>query len=1172
MQSNLFRYLKTLLSKTKKPFILAIFVLSVVLSVTSITNAQSFTNADLELKYDNFINLFTTTTDTKVVSGISAIKPNKFLDKDGVNGFVFNVNVGIDTSKKNAEWHWDRTQTGSGDKFLIQICDPSNKCWLESLTVEEKKSSSDVFAYRLFKKIGNTYVDRTSAAYTLFDGTSRAYKYDRATNTVSTLTSLPVMIPGSTITATLWYCASDDGEDPDEDGRGAKNLYDTNSLTDQRVTKFGTLCDGNTVTEGTYFRIGTPQTYTIPKDQDTLNKEFTAGEQNKQGLSSGSTDTSGDTNLPVCSIDPISKGSIVGCLAQLAYYGIYTPISWVAGLFGTLFDFFIGFSVSDETYRMGFAVTGWKLVRDIANIFFIIIMIYTGFSAVFSFGGAGGQSMKRIIPFLIINALIINFSLFATRTVIDISNITARVFYSRMIVCDGACEENVPGTSIPRNVKRSPLGGHWPLSEKIVASFDPQKMFSTSVLNPKEAAPANSASDPLQNSTSGAKVIEAQAQAKGFDRNSTEYAGYFAVVSIIAAIIMGFIGIMFFKVMFIFVGRVMGLYMAMIFSPFAFLTLNGAGGAVISNKMDLFEWKSWSKDLFGYAALAPVFTFMLYIVYSFLNTDMVKEIGLKDPTGGFFGTVLLIAVPMIIIYFLIDMCAQTAKKFSGKFGDMAQKTITGALGTVAGGALGVAGGAAAFLGTGLGARAGKAIGSSGVGSWAANNADSNRAARFFNNTLSKTQTGSWDFRNTKLNGLVGKGINTATGGQVTLKDTISNRVGLQTDKFKDGAVGRMKAREKEIKNEIENKVQYAHLSDDRAKEVWERHQNKKVKEQAVKDHAYETNIEYKAVTDKVDSEKKDLKKKREEIAEAKRTLVTQSSTLTTDQKTVLNTTITNSTKDVDKILKTLAEAKATQAAQLGTTKATLNENDPAYQAKVTAATKDRKEKDLTTYGEIKNTGDLTNAMRRDYVEDKRNNSLWMKDGEQRTGMGGIGLGAGAAGMLAGLSTAVGLGASYVIADRIKFEQEAFDNATKDYIKDYGKKKGKESKTEVLRKKTLEYEETLRKSIVANKAKNNITSTDDEIKEEIKNMDNDKKDEHITEYMSDLEADVSITTADFKNAEEAYRKNKDVTTESLFKQASKKKKQAEDTLSKAKNAKIEKDKAEAEVQKEKNTPK
>lgn len=459
--------------------------------------------------------------------------------------------------------------------------------------------------------------------------------------------------------ASIWYCAKKSGDDIDP--TGAYAVHDPN------IQQFGSFCGG-----GSYFKVADmpgqitpPQTLT---DATTQAAGATNADQTKNSI--------GNTlNLPECGIgitipgQGTPSGTINGCAAQLAY-GFYELVAWIAGLFGQLFDFFIGFSVSSATYSYPFVVTGWKVVRDISNVFFIIIMVYAGFSAVFDIKAT---SMKKVLPAIIINAVLINFSLFATRVAIDLSNVTARMFYSRMLVCDQTTISANQGVCPPAQAQRS-LGGYWPLSEKIVSAFNPQQMFQNSTLiDPRYQQGQATSTAVTFNSQNAGNTSTVS--------NAREYANYFMIVSVIASVIMICVGIMFFDVTFLFLGRIVGLYLCMIFSPFAFLT---RGGIPLVGEIKSLKWGDWVKELSNYAILAPLFIFFLYIIYSFLSTDFVTQIGLSASNShGFFETLLTIAIPMLIIFFMVRQASKLAKGYAGDVGSAFQGFVDKTIGNLA---------------------------------------------------------------------------------------------------------------------------------------------------------------------------------------------------------------------------------------------------------------------------------------------------------------------------------------------------------------------------------------------------------------------------------------------------------------------------------------------------------
>lgn len=597
------------------------------------------------------------------------------------------------------------------------------------------------------------------------------------------------------IDADLWYCGGESGNGVDVDGRDAPKsdrveyfttdgnwkedddgLYDP-SQNNNGVTyvprtggiKYNrTLCGAESA-----FKIGDTIQIVLPSSKEE------AVDQTKEEVNSGvlSTQYTGSV-MPQCHIlngwGP-GSGSFLACISNTFYYLVFQPIAWFAWLMGQIFDFFIGYSLSDEAYRHVFVQTGWQLVRDISNIFFILIMVWSGLMAVFK---TSNVSYKKVIPTLIINALIINFSLFATRVVIDISNITARLFYDRINVCEtndtGECS-NLSGP-----------GGFKSVSASIVSSFNPQRILQNSnILNvpsepdfdpdPDKDTVANSTENPTGDfnsvQTTGTK------NAAGMSRTSTEYAAYFGLITLIMVMVAFGTAMMFWKTAFMFVGRVIGLYVAMIFSPFAFLSRDKV--PLVGNIPGI-NYSSWMKDLINYTLLAPIFVFFLYIINAFLKADFIQGLGLQQNTSNFFEAALYVVIPMLIIYGLISRGVGIAKNLAGTYGNMAQEFMGKAAGVVVGGALGIATGGTAVAGRNIIGRLGTRLASSqslqnassrgGIrgaladrvirsGSYLSRSNYDARNVRFINNRLREVGA-----TNTRIGGLLGTNQSDTAGG------------------------------------------------------------------------------------------------------------------------------------------------------------------------------------------------------------------------------------------------------------------------------------------------------------------------------------------------------------------------------------------------------------------------
>jgi hypothetical protein len=104
------------------------------------------------------------------------------------------------------------------------------------------------------------------------------------------------------------------------------------------------------------------------------------------------------------------------------FFGFFV---WIGG---SLLDYAIQYFVVDfgQQFRdngFGFAVNSlWTVVRDLFNLTFIFALVYIGFKLIL---GGDDSGAKRAIVNLIIAALLVNFSLFFTKAIIDFTNITA---------------------------------------------------------------------------------------------------------------------------------------------------------------------------------------------------------------------------------------------------------------------------------------------------------------------------------------------------------------------------------------------------------------------------------------------------------------------------------------------------------------------------------------------------------------------------------------------------------------------------------------------------------------------------------------------------------------------------------------------------------------------------
>ncbi len=114
-------------------------------------------------------------------------------------------------------------------------------------------------------------------------------------------------------------------------------------------------------------------------------------------------------------------------------YLILTVCAYILGIAGYLLNLAVDFTILKMKVNIS-TITGiniaWKTIRDVANMMFIFVLLYAGISTIIN--GSGGQTGKMLRN-VIIAALLINFSLFFTKIMIDASNVITIGFYNGIV-------------------------------------------------------------------------------------------------------------------------------------------------------------------------------------------------------------------------------------------------------------------------------------------------------------------------------------------------------------------------------------------------------------------------------------------------------------------------------------------------------------------------------------------------------------------------------------------------------------------------------------------------------------------------------------------------------------------------------------------------------------------
>ncbi|MFA6050478.1 MAG: hypothetical protein WC761_04760 [Candidatus Paceibacterota bacterium] len=269
----------------------------------------------------------------------------------------------------------------------------------------------------------------------------------------------------------------------------------------------------------------------------------------------------------------ITRGlDLMNCISQFLYLVLWL-VSFVVSLVGSVFDF-----VFDKTVRniattlkdLTVIQTGWTVIRDLCNIFFIFILLWLGISTIL---GLNEHGVKHGLSRLIVAAILINFSLLFTQVVIDVPNMIAVTIYDK--VTDGGGWAN---------------GGRG-LGSALFKIVDPEGI-------------GNKMSQKAATETSSATVAAAnQSNAAKFSATGSPITTFLMMIIVYATVLFVFLA-----VCIIFIKRFIILIFLMIFSPLAFL-----GMAIpIHSLQHEAQHKFWN-TLIKESFYAPIFILCFYV-------------------------------------------------------------------------------------------------------------------------------------------------------------------------------------------------------------------------------------------------------------------------------------------------------------------------------------------------------------------------------------------------------------------------------------------------------------------------------------------------------------------------------------------------------------------------------
>ena len=154
------------------------------------------------------------------------------------------------------------------------------------------------------------------------------------------------------------------------------------------------------------------------------------------------------TNFLLSGISGTAK-AIVAPIVSFIFYLLQKVIALFMGISGVVLNYTIQETIVDMSANLR-TMTGiniaWKVIRDIMNIGFIFMLVYYGIMLIIGQGNVA--TIRKFIIGIVLASILINFSLFFTKVIIDGSNIvTIGIYNSIMVATPNAGTGNSTGLS-----------------------------------------------------------------------------------------------------------------------------------------------------------------------------------------------------------------------------------------------------------------------------------------------------------------------------------------------------------------------------------------------------------------------------------------------------------------------------------------------------------------------------------------------------------------------------------------------------------------------------------------------------------------------------------------------------------------------------------------------------
>ena len=316
----------------------------------------------------------------------------------------------------------------------------------------------------------------------------------------------------------------------------------------------------------------------------------------------------------------------LGCATKMIVYLVYSVFyvtGWLLAAVANVFNYVLGITFDNANYSdIGVIREGWAFSRDVVNLFFIFILLFIAIATILQIESYGA---KKLLVWLVLVALLVNFSLIASQFIIYATNSLGILFYQSISANDSPFLSSL---KIGKEGFRKDISGAFQkgLSDQTLAN-PPVTGF--------QVGPVASGDPKLSPAIINSTII---------------------IILVAGTMLLTFAMIIFAAGAFFMVVRLAMLWLLMILAPFGFVLLI----LPITRSYAL----QWWRTLQSQALFAPAFMFFIIITVKVGQSDLVRQLSQRRLAGAMSTTefLILLIIQSVILIILLGASLIVAKQ------------------------------------------------------------------------------------------------------------------------------------------------------------------------------------------------------------------------------------------------------------------------------------------------------------------------------------------------------------------------------------------------------------------------------------------------------------------------------------------------------------------------------